>query len=93
MNNREAKPRFFVLLSVIAALVFAVGVMAVRGRMARDAEVLQQLRREQQTLVDSISELEDELEYAQTDEYVENAAREELNMIMPGEIRYMGQDE
>ena len=93
MNNREAKPRFFVLLSVIAALVFAVGVIAVRGRMARDAEVLQQLRREQQTLVDSISELEDELEYAQTDEYVENAAREELNMIMPGEIRYMGQDE
>lgn len=91
MHAREVKPRFFILLSVIAAVVFAVGVMAIRTRMANDALVLQEIRRQQQTLVDEIDALEDELEYVQTDEYIENAAREELYMLKPGEIRYMPQ--
>ena len=90
MSNRKVKPRFYILLSVIAALVFFCGVMAIRGRMAQDARLLQQLRREQQTLVDELSTLEEDIEYAQTDEYIENTAREEYNMIKPGEIRYMG---
>lgn len=89
MHGRTAKPRFFILLSVIAALVFAGGIAAVRVRMDRDAELLQQIRMEQQALVDEIGELEQEIEYVQTDEYIENAACEELGLIMPGEIRYM----
>lgn len=89
MSGRTAKPRFFVLLSVIAAMVFVAGIAAVRVRMDRDAELLQQIRMEQQALVDEIGELEREIEYVQTDEYIENAAREELGLIMPGEIRYM----
>ena len=36
-----------------------------------------------------IGELEKEIEFVQTDEYVERAARDELGLIMPGEVRYV----
>lgn len=89
MHGRTAQPRFFVILSVIAALVFVAGTTMVRTRMMQDARRLAEVRLEQQALVDEISQLEQQIEYVQTDEYVENAARDELGLIMPGEIRYM----
>lgn len=89
MHGRTAQPRFFVILSVIAALVFVAGTTMVRARMKQDARRLAEVRLEQQALVDEISQLEQQIEYVQTDEYVENAARDELGLIMPGEIRYM----
>ena len=89
MQGRKAKPRFFILMSVVAALVFVAGTTAVRVRMDQDAELLQQIRMEQQALVDEIGQLEQEIEYVQSDEYIENAARDELGWIKPGELRYM----
>lgn len=89
MHGRTAQPRFFVILSVIAALVFVAGTTMVQARMKQDARRLAEVRLEQQALVDEISQLEQQIEYVQTDEYVENAARDELGLIMPGEIRYM----
>lgn len=89
MQRRTVRPRFFILMSVIAVLVFCAGTMAVNARMNQNAELLRRIRQEQQALVDEIGRLEQEIEYAQTDDYIENAAREELGWIMPGEIRYM----
>ncbi|MDO4355661.1 MAG: septum formation initiator family protein [Clostridia bacterium] len=89
VHGRTAQPRFFLILSVIAALVFVAGTTMVRMRMNRDAQRLAEVRLEQQALVDEIGRLEQQIEYVQTDDYVENAAREELGLIMPGEIRYM----
>lgn len=89
MYGRVAKPKFFILLSLIAVMVFAAGTLAVKARMDRNAETLRQIRQEQQALVDELGQLEDDIEYAQTDAYIENAARETLELIMPGEIRYM----
>lgn len=89
MRGRTAQPRFFLILSVLAALVFLAGTAMVQVRMKQDARRLAEVRQEQQALVDEISWLEQQIEYVQTDEYVENAAREELGLIMPGEIRYM----
>lgn len=89
MQGRRTQPRFFLLMSVIAALVFVAGTAAVRVRMDQDAELLQQIRMEQQALVDEIGQLEQEIEYVKSDEYIENAARDELGWIKPGEIRYM----
>lgn len=89
MGRRVAKPRFFILLSVIAVAVFFAGTLAVRARMERNAELLRQIRQEQQALVDQYGQLEKDIEYAQTDAYIENRVREELGWIKPGEIRYM----
>ena len=92
MKRKTVRPRFFVLLSLIAVAVFCAGTMAVRARMDQNAELLKQVRQEQQALVDELDRLEEEIEYAQTEEYIENAAREELKWLKPGEIRYMPQE-
>ena len=55
MHGRTAQPRFFVILSVIAALVFVAGTTMVRTRMMQDARRLAEVRLEQQALVDEIS--------------------------------------
>ena len=36
-----------------------------------------------------IGELQEEIDFVQTDAYVERAARDELGLIMPGEVRYV----
>jgi cell division protein FtsB len=36
-----------------------------------------------------LDQLREELAFAGTDEYVERVARNELEMVMPGEIRYV----
>ena len=70
MKRKTVRPRFFILLSVIAVLVFCAGTMAVRARMEQNAELLRQIRQEQQALVDDLDQLERELEYVQTEEYI-----------------------
>lgn len=92
MSRKTVKPRFFLILALIAAVVFAAGTWAVRARMDQNAQLIRQIRQEQQALVDELARLEEELEYVQTEEYIENAARDELNWLMPGEIRYMPQE-
>ena len=34
-------------------------------------------------------DLEDEMDYVQTDDYIQRAARDDLGYIMPGEVRYV----
>ena len=36
-----------------------------------------------------VRELGERLTYVQSDDYVERVARDELNMLMPGEVRYI----
>jgi len=36
-----------------------------------------------------VNELNSQLAYVRTDAYIERVARDELNMIRPGEIRYV----
>lgn len=50
---------------------------------------VQERTAERDQIVREIGELEKEIEFVQTDEYVERAARDELGLIMPGEVRYV----
>lgn len=76
-------------LSVVAALVFAGSVMAVQYRIDQETETLMRVRQEQQALIDDLALLDQEIRYVQTDDYIIDAARDDLGMINPGEIRYM----
>lgn len=89
MRSRKIKPRFFVIVSLMTALFFFGGVKVVQMRIDQEAKQLARVRLEQQALVDAVNELEAEIEYVQSDEYIKDAARDDLGMIMPGEIRYM----
>ena len=55
----------------------------------RDAQRLARARSERDALAAQADALGDDLEFAQTDEYVMRIARDELNMIMPDEVRYV----
>ena len=50
---------------------------------------LAEVNARRQTLLDEVEALSAELEFARTDEYVIRVARDELGMLMPGEVRYV----
>lgn len=85
----QTRPRFWVMLSLTAALVFSVSFLVTRARLDAQVARVQERTAERDQIVREIGELEKEIEFVQTDEYVERAARDELGLIMPGEMRYV----
>ena len=60
-----------------------------QARYGKVTDQVDALSQEKVGLMDRISELSSQLSYVSTDAYVERVARDELNMIRPGEIRYV----
>ena len=87
--RRRVKPRFWGFLIAITLIVFLASFAVMRIRYGYGAQRLAEARRERDALAVQADALGDQLEFAQTDEYVIRVARDELNMIMPGEIRYV----
>lgn len=87
--RRRVKPRFWVFMIAITLIVFLASFAVMRIRYGYGAQRLAQAISERDALAAEADALGDQLEYAQTDEYVVRVARDELNMIMPGEIRYV----
>ena len=85
----QTRPRFWVMLSLTAALVFSVSFLVTRARLDAQVARVQERTAERDQIVREIGELEKEIEFVQTDEYVERAARDELGLIMPGEVRFV----
>ena len=53
------------------------------------AQRLEQVQSARDELISQVDALSHEMDYVQTDEYIMRAARDELGLIMPGEIRYV----
>lgn len=87
--RRRVKPRFWGFMIGITLIVFLASFAVMRIRYGYGAQRLAQAISERDALAAEADALGDQLEYAQTDEYVVRVARDELNMIMPGEIRYV----
>ena len=87
--RRRVKPRFWGFMIAVTLIVFLVSFAVLRLRYSYGARQLQQAEDERVALSIEADLLEDRLKYARTDEYVMRVARDELNMIMPGEIRYV----
>ena len=75
-----------VVAGVFASLVFTLGYMPVRDFFGQRA-VLAQKESEFETLADANEQLQTEVNRLQTPEGVRNAARDQLNMVFPGEKR------
>lgn len=89
VGKYRIKPRFWLMLSLTAALVFSVSFLVARNRLDAAAAEVAALEAQRDELVREIGALQDEISFAQTDEYIERAARDELGLIMPGEVRYV----
>ena len=85
----QTRPRFWVMLSLTAALVFSVSFLVTRARLDAQVARVQERTAERDQIVREIGELEKEIEFVQTDEYVERAARDELGLIMPVDVLYV----
>ena len=89
MRRLHVRPRFWLLLSLTAALVFCVSLLVAQNRLNAAGAQVDALTQQRDALVREIGELQGELNFVQTDAYVERAARDELGLIMPGEVRYV----
>ena len=87
--RRRATPRLWLTLIVATVLIFGVSFGVLQARCARDGRALTEQRLYRDQLKLRVSDLSDQLNYAQSDEYIIRVARDELGMIMPNEVRYV----
>lgn len=81
--------RFCLILIAVMIAVFAISIGVSCYDLHRGAVRLAELEAEYDRMLVEVSELREELAFVGTDEYVERVARDELSMLMPGEIRYV----
>lgn len=85
----SVRPRFYVFIITIMLLCFTVSGVASQLHYSRVADRVNDLSVERLAIAARIKDLNSRLNYVRTDAYIERVARDELNMIMPGEIRYV----
>ena len=90
MRRFNPRPRFYMFMIVALLAVLAVSFTVGALKLHEGDAVLADKKNERNALSAEISDLQDEIDFAQTDEFVERTARDELGLIMPGEIRYVG---
>lgn len=85
----RATPRFYLLLIAAICVGFSLSCGLTLLRSQRVEGRLAALTEERSRLDAQIDALEERLEYVKSDAYVQRVARDELNMLYPGEIRYI----
>lgn len=87
-KHRILKPRFWLILTMLSVMVTAC-VMGSQARFLREQnDDLTRLEAEYDRLMEQKIALERELEFRNTDEWVIRQARENMGMLMPGEILF-----
>ena len=87
--RRRVKPRFWVFMIAVTLLVFLASFAVMRVRFAQGARRLAHAEAARDEVAIQVNLLSDQLAFARTDDYVVRTARDELGMIMPGEVRYV----
>lgn len=88
-RRKQIKPRFWVFMIVVMLLCFGTSYAVAQIQYNQASERVEVLAAEKAELRERIAALSSQLDYCKTDAYVERVARDELNMIMPGEVRYV----
>jgi cell division protein FtsB len=89
VRKYHARPRFWLVLALLALAVFGISFLVANHRLQADAAALAAKTAQCDQIVREIGELEKQIAFAQTDEYVERAARDDLGLLKPGEVRYV----
>ena len=87
--RRRVKPRFWVFMIAVTLVVFGASFFVMQLRYTQGERRLAEAQAIRDDMTMQVNALSDQLAFAQTDDYVIRAARDELGMIMPGEIRYV----
>lgn len=87
--RRRPTPKFWLLMIITTLVVFSVSFGVLQYRFAEGQRELERIRDYRDDLILKVNDLRGEVDYIQTDDYIIRAARDELGLIMPGEIRYV----
>ena len=90
MHRYRIAPRFYGFLIITMLIVFGVSFCVSYGRLHDEIALRDEAMAEKNALSAEIASLRQEFSSIQSDEYIERIAREELGMIYPGEILYVG---
>lgn len=89
MRRVNPKPRFYLIMFLVLAVVLGTSFAVAEGKLREGRARLAERTAERDALVNRVGELQSEIDFAQTDAYIERMARDELGLIMPDEIRYV----
>lgn len=89
MRRFRPQPRFYGILIALMLLVFTASGLVSLHRLKLATRHADALELEKAALESELRSLNAELEYVQSDEYILRAARNELKLIFPNEIRYV----
>ena len=87
--KHRTNAQFWMAMLLTTLLVFGVSFAVLQHRYNQGARQLDEVIARHTELYLRLLDLEDEMEYVQTDEYIQRAARDDLGLIMPGEVRYV----
>lgn len=82
-------PKFWLMMIVTTLFVFSVSFGVLQHRYNQGQRQLDEVIARHTALYLQVLDLEEEVEYVKTDAYIQRAARDDLGLIMPGEVRYV----
>lgn len=88
-RKRMIKPRFWVLMMAALLVVFGCLYMTQGNYMERQAQRIAQLEGERTQALYVNSALQRQIDFTNTDEYVERVAHESLGLLRENETRYV----
>ena len=87
--RRRMTPKFWMFMIIVTILIFGLSFAVMQHRYVQGEIQLQQIKAYRDQLTLDVQDLNHQLAYVQTDDYIMRAARDELSMILPGEVRYV----
>lgn len=90
MRRYRISPRFYLIVICFMLVVFGISFGVSYARLSGETALLNAAKAEHAAVTSEIAALDQEFADLQTSEYIERLARDELGMLYPGEIRYVG---
>ncbi|MBQ2957992.1 MAG: septum formation initiator family protein [Clostridia bacterium] len=87
-NFRKIKPRFWVILLSVLAVVFTAAYSSQQRYINSQRERIAALNEQKTALAEENAVLQRKIDFTYTDEYIEREARSRLGLIKEGEILY-----
>ena len=89
LRHISVLPRFWRFVILLLVLIFGACALSSELKYRRCCAHLAQVQLERDAAAQRVDALSERLAEVQTDAYIEEVARRELNLLYPGEIRYV----
>ena len=89
LRHIRVLPRFWRFIILLLALIFGACAISSELKYRRCCAHLAQVQLDRDAAAQRVDALTERLTQVQTDAYIEEIARRELNLLYPGEIRYV----